>query len=300
MELLQLYYFLQLANIQHVSRTAERLCISQPSLSATIKKLENELGVPLFVRKGRSIALSPYGAAYKAYVEDAFLSLDNGKQTIAKMRGISDRRLVLGVLSPYIWNELFRHFAALHPEVVLSRYSIEDYHFMDDILTGKIDFYLGSINQVQPSDLPKLEYITLYEDEMVLLVNTDHPLARQKEIDLRQCSNEPFINLDDSTRLQQFVNTIFAKAGFRPRVIMVCDYTLRDQMVAEGHGIAVTTRSSAQQTQVKNVTWLPITHPSEKRKLGLVWRRGKTFSDAMDRFYEVTCQFYQDNPPSLS
>ena len=57
MDLLQLRYFLKLANIQHVSKTAELLRISQPSLSATIRKLESELGVPLFIRQGRRITL---------------------------------------------------------------------------------------------------------------------------------------------------------------------------------------------------------------------------------------------------
>ncbi|MBO5727000.1 MAG: LysR family transcriptional regulator, partial [Oscillospiraceae bacterium] len=106
MELLQLHYFLQLAQLQHVSRTAERLHISQPSLSATIKKLEAELGAPLFVRKGRNIALSPYGEVFKQHVEESFLSLENGKQAVARLKQEDDCTLNLGLLSPYVWNKL--------------------------------------------------------------------------------------------------------------------------------------------------------------------------------------------------
>ena len=80
MELLQLQYFLLLAKEQHVTRTAELLHISQPSLSATIKKLEAELGAPLFIRKGRNIVLSPYGEAFKQYAEEAFLLLEKCKR----------------------------------------------------------------------------------------------------------------------------------------------------------------------------------------------------------------------------
>ena len=86
MELLQLQYFLQLANLQHVTKTARQLHVSQPSLSATIKKLEAELGAPLFIRKGRNIVLSPYGEAFKQYAEEAFLSLENGRQAVARLR----------------------------------------------------------------------------------------------------------------------------------------------------------------------------------------------------------------------
>ena len=100
MELLQLQYFLLLANQQHVTRTAEILHISQPALSVTIKKLESELGVSLFVRKGRNIALSPYGEAFKQYVEEAFFSLENGRRMLSRMKSTDAHTLNLGLLSP--------------------------------------------------------------------------------------------------------------------------------------------------------------------------------------------------------
>ena len=77
MDLLQLRYFLKLAEHQHVTKTANILHISQPALSSTIKKLENELGAPLFERNGRNIVLSAYGEIFRTYVEEVFLSLEN-------------------------------------------------------------------------------------------------------------------------------------------------------------------------------------------------------------------------------
>lgn len=294
MDLLQLEYFLRLAANEHVSKTAEQLHISQPSLSATIKKLEGELGVPLFIRKGRNITLSPYGQTFKTYVEEAFLALDNGRQAIERLRGNDDCQLNLGLLSPYVWTEVFQDFAALHPEVRINRYSVEGYRYVDQILTGKIDMYLGGINHEDALDNAKIQHTTLYEDDMVLLVHNSHPLAGSTGIDLRQCRNEHFINLDASTNLQQFINDLFAQAGFDPTVVMVCDYTLRDQMVAENHGVSITTRLAAHMTEETNVTCVPITWPAEKRKLGLVWRKGRAFSQSMQKFYDVTCAFYRN------
>ena len=147
MELLQLQYFLLLANQQHVTRTADILHISQPSLSLTIKKLEAELGVPLFTRKGRNIALSPYGEAFKQYVEDAFFSLENGKRVLSRMQNTDSSTLNLGLLSPYVWNELLILFNDLYPNLSINRRSIEDHRFWDSILSGDIDFYLGGLNQ---------------------------------------------------------------------------------------------------------------------------------------------------------
>ena len=115
MELLQLQYFLLLANQQHVTRTAELLHISQPALSLTIKKLEAELGVPLFIRRGRNIVLSPYGEAFKQHVEDAFFSLENGKRALARMQKAGSLRIL---------SILLDHTPRSHPQPRLSMVSV--------------------------------------------------------------------------------------------------------------------------------------------------------------------------------
>jgi DNA-binding transcriptional LysR family regulator len=294
MELLQLQYFLLLAKEQHVTRTAELLHISQPSLSATIKKLEEELDAPLFVRKGRNIALSPYGEVFQSYVEEVFLALENGKATLSKMKNQEDSVLNLGLLSPYVWNELFLRFGDLHPEITINRRSIEDQRFWDGIVEGDIDFYLGGLNRIEELDTSRLQYSVLYEDSMVLLVHQNHPLASRETIDLRECVEESFVNLSEDTNLQQFLNQMFQQAGFIPKVVMTCDYTLRDQMVAEGHGVSITTRLGAQKSNVSGTVAIPITYPAEKRKLGLVWRKKRVFSVPMEKFYNVANHFYSD------
>ena len=121
MELLQLKYFLMLARTEHVSQTAAALHISQPSLSSTIKKLENEIGVPLFIRQGRNIKLSSYGQAYLPYVEEVFTALENGQRTLDTLRGNEDNHLALGILSPYIWKDLLRAFNETHPSIKMDR-----------------------------------------------------------------------------------------------------------------------------------------------------------------------------------
>ena len=294
MELLQLQYFLLLANQQHVTRTAELLHISQPALSLTIKKLEAELGVPLFIRRGRNIVLSPYGEAFKQHVEDAFFSLENGKRALARMQKAGNSTLNLGLLSPYVWNELLMLFNDLHPDLNINRRSIEDHRFWDSILSGDIDFYLGGLNQLEEMDTSRLDYATLYEDNMVLLVHKDHPFASRESIDLRECRDESFINLAAETNLQQFINRMFHRAGFVPKVVMTCDYTLRDQMAADGHGVSITTELAALKSDVKGVVHIPLSFPGEKRKLGLVWRKNKVFSDPMEKFYDVALRFYSD------
>lgn len=289
MELLQLKYFLMLARTEHVSKTAAALHISQPSLSSTIKKLENELGVPLFTRQGRNIRLSPYGQAYLEYAEQVFMALENGQRTLHTMKGIDDHHLALGILSPYIWKDLLRAFNDTYPAVKMDRYSLEGSNHIKALLNGTIDLYLGAINGLNDRNLDSK---VLYEDDMVLLVNRSHPLAGRKEVDLSECQNEPFINLSKSTNLQQFISTIYEAAGFVPDSIMECDYTLRDQMVVENYGVSITTKRSAESVDSDQVTSLAITNPKKKRILGLVWRKNLVFTSAMERFFDFACRYY--------
>ena len=185
-------------------------------------------------------------------------------------------------------------FNDLHPDLNINRRSIEDHRFWDSILSGDIGFYLGGLNQLEEMDTSRLDYATLYEDNMVLLVHKDHPFASRESIDLRECRDESFINLAAETNLQQFINRMFHRAGFVPKVVMTCDYTLRDQMAAEGYGVSITTQLAAQKNNLPGVVHIPISFPTEKRKLGLVWRKNRVFSEPMEQFYDVAIRFYSD------
>lgn len=294
MELLQLEYFLKLAEKEHVTKVAEELNISQPSLSSTIKKLETELGVPLFERHGRNISLSPYGRVFRDYAEQAIIALENGKTVVSELHGEYGNILNLGVLSPYVWADLFSAFSKAHPEIRINRYSMEGNQFTEALLNKKIDMYIGGLNN---SNNAKLSYQTLYRDTMSLMINKSHPLANQKSVDLRSCENESFINLERSTNLQQFIDRLFYLSNFTPKVVMECDYTLRDEMVDLNYGISVTTTLSATNCTLPNVTHVEIVYPPLKRQLGLAWNKLVSFNRAMTCFRDFSVDFYADYKP---
>lgn len=297
MELLQLRYFLHLSKNLHVTRTADELHISQPSLSATMKKLEAELDAPLFIRKGRGIELTEFGRMFAQYAERALLELENGAQAVRSLKRQQAGQLSLGLLSPYIWTDIFREFSRLHPEIQVNRLSVEDSRFADSLREGKIDLYMGGINQIEDPARDELQLKMLYEDDMVLLMPLSHPFAGKASIDLRDCRDEAFIGLDPGTNLQQFINSLFRAAGFMPHTVMTCDYTLRDQMVAEGHGVSITTRIGALKTTSRGICFAPLSFPREKRRLGLVWQKKRLLTDPMKKFMDHAAAFYRNNRP---
>lgn len=99
MELLQLQYFQVIARTQNISAAAEQLHISQPSLSQILKRLEQEVGAPLFDRVGKRIVLNAYGAVLLKHVEKVFTALDNAALEIQTLCGTASKTVNLSILS---------------------------------------------------------------------------------------------------------------------------------------------------------------------------------------------------------
>ena len=96
MELQQLKYFCEVAKREHVTRTAEKLFVSQSAISRAVTQLEGELGVPLFYRQGRAVVLSPYGRLFLERVTQALSILENGKRLLSEQTGEESGSVSLG------------------------------------------------------------------------------------------------------------------------------------------------------------------------------------------------------------
>ncbi|HEY1176897.1 MAG TPA: LysR family transcriptional regulator, partial [Phytomonospora sp.] len=117
MDLLQLRYFRAVARKEHISRAAEELRVAQPSLSRTIARLEDELGVPLFDRKGRRIVLNRYGAAFLDRVERALRELDDGRRELAELAGFDAGDVAIASETLLSLTALLTGFVKAHPGV---------------------------------------------------------------------------------------------------------------------------------------------------------------------------------------
>ena len=110
MELLQLYYFKVLAEREHLTRTAESLMIAAPSLSATISRLENELGVKLFDRVGRNIRLNENGRILQRYVNEIFDALQNAKTELKDAGVRRDNCFTVASTAESLWTRAIQNF----------------------------------------------------------------------------------------------------------------------------------------------------------------------------------------------
>jgi LysR family hydrogen peroxide-inducible transcriptional activator len=239
MTLTELKYVVAVAKERHFGRAAERCFVSQPSLSAAIKKLEDELGVQIFERGHGEILLTPLGERIVAQAERA---LEETARITAIARAGSDPLagpLHLGVIhtvAPYLLPGLVAELRRLAPKMPLD---IEENMTatLDQMLrSGQIDAAIVAL----PYEAPGVELIPLYEEEFKVIVPKDHAWARRKAIDVDELDGE---------------NLLLLSIGhcFRDQVLEVCREFSRPpntgkqgnsletirSMVASGIGISV-------------------------------------------------------------
>jgi DNA-binding transcriptional LysR family regulator len=115
MDLLQLHYFQTVARLEHVTRAAEERRVAQPALSKTIARLEAELGVPLFDRRGRRVALNAGGRAFLRHVHRVFREVEDGRQELADLAGLARGTVTVAATTLRLLPDLLGAFLERHP-----------------------------------------------------------------------------------------------------------------------------------------------------------------------------------------
>ena len=290
MDLLQLKYFQTVAQLEHMTRAAAKLYIAQPSLSQSIAKLEDELGVPLFDRQGRRIHLNQFGRTFLKRVERAFLELDEGKREVADLAGLEQGAVTLAVASAQLLPELLSGFLARYPHV---RFRLFQQHALETVVQqlerGEIDLCISS----PPIERPSIAWVPLMTEEIFLLVPAGHPLAERGSIRLLEAAHEPFISLKPGHGMRNMMDEICKQAGFVPNVAFEGDEsaTVRG-LVSAGLGVTFVTALAWKNIVEQPVVRLRIEEPLCQRTIGLAWLEDRYLSVAARHFQEFVIEYF--------
>ncbi len=238
MNLLHLEYFREVAMIEHVQRTGEKLHVSPSAISAGIRSLEQELGVQLFDRVGRNMRLSEYGRQFLPYVEEAFAALDHGVEALHAAQGRHSKNVRFSVQDGALWNYLLIPFSAKYPDINIHQISREPDRQGKLMDQANLDFILTDLNL----DNSNLEHCELFQSDLVVGVPKGHPLAQQGEVSIFDLQNDLFLFRPKTDAFQQYVDQILDAIGFQPSKIRVMEYMLRFRMFQEGPGVIITTQ----------------------------------------------------------
>lgn len=281
MELLQLRYFRVVARIEHMTKAAEELFISQPSLSKTIRRLEREIGVPLFDRQGRSIRLNRFGEAFLAHVETLLRELEEGQRKVRDMAGLEHGEVSLAAASLNWLPGLLGRFQALHPAVQfqLSRCALSE--LPRRLETGACDFCFLSSPLIKPG----VHWRPLLTHEILLVVSTRHRLARQGSIPLGAVSQEGVVLEKVDYGLRDVIDRFCHQAGFAPRVAYEVDEpTAILDFVKADLGVAFAPAAVRKQIQEHGLVALHLTEPVCHCTFGIAWHQEHYLSEAAHAF----------------
>ncbi|AZN42052.1 LysR family transcriptional regulator [Paenibacillus albus] len=292
MEFRQLQYVIQIAKEKNFSRAAEKLHIAQPSLSQQLSKLEKEIGVLLFRRTTNSVELTHAGSVFVAKAQSILDNIEQLKQELDDLAHMRKGKLVVGSLSitgSHVLPIVLPIFGEQYPEIEIVL--VEDTPSKLEQLTasGQTDLSLLALPLFEPS----LEWVPIIEEEIVLAVPPEHPLARQFEpIRIESLRNEPFIVLKKGQGFRQNVMEICEKAGFEPRIVFEStNIETVQSLVAAGMGITfipkMITRSSV---NALTPVYLPLAAPSPIRTLVIASRKGRYLSRAAEAFIDTMKQ----------
>ena len=239
MDIDELRWFEAVAAEPNLTRTAARLHISQPALSRSLQRLETTLGVELFDRVGRSLALNENGRLFADHIRRALEEFDAGRAAVRRASSPDTgviRLAFLHTLGTWLVPELIRAYRARFEDVVFRLRQAPAGAMIEDLLAGRHDLVLTS---PAPND-DRLRWRALFQEPLRLAVPPGHRLARRRRVGLADVADEPFVVLKPEYGLRAITDQLCARVGFVPPVAFEGDdvETLRG-LVAAGLGVAL-------------------------------------------------------------
>jgi len=245
LQLLQVEGFLEVARRGSVSRAAEALFITQPTLTARLHGLERELGARLFQRTPRGMRLTDAGRAWVPFAERAMRALVEGREALEQVKTASAGHLTIGsalAVSTYILPDLLERFVAGHPRVEVAVRTGHSEDVVEMVIRDEVQLGLGrAINH------PDLDVRTFHREELVLVCAPDHPFAKRRTVTLQEVTNQKLIMFDRTSSYSEITQSAFVTSGVRLRRYMEMDsIEAAKKMVERGLGVALLPRSSVE------------------------------------------------------
>lgn len=279
MEWQQLEYFQTLAHMQHVTRSAEALSLSQPALSRSIARLEDELGVPLFDRQGRTIMLNRYGQLFLKRVNRILKEFEDGKQELHDLVHPDHGEVALGFLHTMgtsLIPDLLGAFRAHSPSISFQLMQNHSYSLLEHLDAGELDICL--IAEPTETNLP-IQWTPLWSEEIFVIVPLDHPLAGADQIKLGEIADESFIFLKKGYALRRTTDQLFQQIGVSPKITFEGEEAATVAgLVAAGLGVSLL--PDLRGLDKSKIAQIRLSQPRGQRVIGLAMVEGRYLSPA--------------------
>ncbi|HEX7058012.1 MAG TPA: LysR family transcriptional regulator [Bacilli bacterium] len=292
MEIRQLQYFVKVAKMQHVTQASEELHVAQSAVSRQIHQLEEELGVSLFVQKGRNLHLTPAGKLFLARVEQLLTDLEKAVMEVNDFLDPELGEIRIGFphsLGLNLVPLIVADFKKLHPNVKFRFRQGKFYSLIDDVINGEIDLALIS---PCPLNHDRIAGDVLLTEEMFAILPPNHPLAACESIRLAELKDDSFILFSKGYSLRPLVWDACLQSGFTPKLAFEGEETdtIRG-LVAAGMGVSVLPESALAGVSPLQPVKIKIAEPKVSRTIGLIRRT----SDKLPLVAEIFRRFLMEH-----
>ncbi|MGB8170762.1 MAG: LysR substrate-binding domain-containing protein [Chthoniobacteraceae bacterium] len=287
MDLYQLEYFLEAARQRNFTRAAERLHLAQAALSEQIRKLESELGTPLFNRGRRETVLTAAGETLRLHAEALLDRAQVARRAVQDVVGLRGGRLSIGAIpsvSACLLPAAIAAFRKRHPLVELALLEGTSEVVAQWVDSGRVEFGVVQL----PTSGGSFDESILFTEPFVALVADSHPIATQRSISLGKLAREPFVFYKGRAR-----DTALAAcraAGFEPRI--ACESseleTIRS-LVAASLGIAILPRLATRQ-RAANCVAVRLRGQPVERQVAVLSRAGQAASPSAAVFRKMLAE----------
>jgi DNA-binding transcriptional LysR family regulator len=236
--LAQIEGFVEVARSQKLGQAAGELFITQPALTARIQLLEQELGVPLFVRTPTGMRLTDPGRTFLPWAVRALDAVEEGRRHVEELARGGAGELAIGAapaVSTYVLPALLKSFSDDLPNVSLVVRTGHSEEILDMVLRGEVE-----VGLVRALLHPQIQSVPFYEETLVLVTDPSHPFAARKRISIAEIADAQLILFDRTSSYHGLTSSFFREAGVTPRGVMELDnIDAAKKMVQQGLGVAL-------------------------------------------------------------
>jgi DNA-binding transcriptional LysR family regulator len=280
------------------SRAAAKVRVAQPSLSQQIRKLEAEVGQPLFDRLPRSVVLTEAGRCLIDYARQILTSIGDARRCVDELKDEVSGRLAVGAIptiAPYVLPDLVGKFQNHYPEVTLEIVEDVTKGITRRVEAGELDVALAST--CRPS--PTLRRESLGNEPLLALAAEGHPLAKKTLVGLDDLKSQRFLLLHEMHCLSQQVHHLLETRRLRPEIALAGSQlgTIAN-MVAAGIGVSIVPQMMVKHQAIPGCVSLPFAPPVPERELNLLYNPLRFQSKAAAAFRREAAAAF--SPPDAS
>lgn len=284
MELSQIYYFLDVAKTEHMTKSAENLHIAQPSLTKSIHKLEDELGVPLFVQRGRNIVLTEYGRYLSDKLSPIADSLGSVKDEINALANIEERTVRINVLAAS---------TLVTEAIILYQKNRPDVHFKLTQEDESRSFDIQITTAAEPTASRLCSRSRDIEEQIFLAVPLNSVYAERQSVRLSEVRDQGFVSLIGSKKLRAICDGFCRSAGFEPKIIFESDNPVAVRnMIAANIGIGFWPEISWGTKYRNNIKLVGVSEPECKRDIIIQQYSNKVREDTVSDFFDFLYEYF--------